>query len=168
MKLLIVRHAAAEERRAWAKVSDDDGLRPLTKDGRHKFARAAKGLRRLVHKLDLIVTSPLTRAIETAELLADEFGETQIVRRAELSASKRPQSIIKWLASHAPGATIALVGHDPSLPILASWLLTGLHEPVIDLGKGGACLIEFSDLPGPGGGRLKWLATPRQLLRIRR
>src|SRR3712207_1068374 len=70
LRVLVVRHAIAEEREAFAKRSRGapDGERPLTREGRRKFEAGAKGLHALVPKLDALATSPLTRAVETAEI----------------------------------------------------------------------------------------------------
>jgi phosphohistidine phosphatase len=70
MKLLIIRHAVAEERDAWANTGKSDDERPLTTEGRGKMARNARGLREGVPSVDLVATSPLVRARQTAEIVA--------------------------------------------------------------------------------------------------
>ena len=69
MKLLVIRHAIAEDREVWARTSLDDGERPLTARGVDRMEQAARGLRRMVEKLDAIATSPLVRAMQTARIV---------------------------------------------------------------------------------------------------
>ena len=68
MNILVIRHAIAADRERHAEQHDgeDDGLRPLTARGRKRMREGARGLRRLVPKIDLLATSPLTRAAQTA------------------------------------------------------------------------------------------------------
>ncbi|MGH7674557.1 MAG: SixA phosphatase family protein, partial [Gemmatimonadales bacterium] len=74
MQLLIVRHAIAQDRDEHATSGQDDSLRSLTREGRVKMRQAAKGLHRLVKTLDVLATSPLARAAQTAEILGAEYG----------------------------------------------------------------------------------------------
>ena len=73
MRLLIVRHAIAEDRVAFAATGKDDDERPLTEEGRSRMEQGARGLRQLVPALDLVATSPLVRAVQTAEILAGAY-----------------------------------------------------------------------------------------------
>src|SRR5436190_1246413 len=75
MQLLIVRHGIAEERETWAPRNDD--LRPLTEEGKKKMKEAAKGLHALVPKLEVLASSPLTRAVQTATILAKEYDKNE-------------------------------------------------------------------------------------------
>lgn len=74
MKLLVVRHAVAMEREEFARTGQSDDLRPLTADGARKMRRVARGLRAEIETLDLLVTSPLVRAVQTAGIVADAYG----------------------------------------------------------------------------------------------
>src|SRR4051812_3600232 len=74
MRLLLIRHGIAEDREAFAKKGEDDFLRPLTPAGKRKMKEGAKGLRKLFPKLDLIATSPLKRAVQTATIVYDAYG----------------------------------------------------------------------------------------------
>jgi phosphohistidine phosphatase SixA len=85
VNLLIIRHGPAGNREEWEAEGRDDRLRPLTPKGKKEVRKAAGGLRQLVPALDLLATSPWTRAAETAQLVATEYG-CEIV---ELEARKR-------------------------------------------------------------------------------
>src|SRR5262249_17271331 len=75
MNLLIIRHATAQDKGEWAKSGRSDDERPLTGEGRRKMAQTAKGLRNVVDQIDVLATSPLVRARQTAEIVAEEFDD---------------------------------------------------------------------------------------------
>lgn len=162
MKLLVVRHAQAEDRAEFARHCRDDAQRPLTARGQKRMAVASIGLRRLVKKLDELGSSPLTRALQTAEILGQTY-KSDVPVVAELSPSKPVSSVLRWLKRHDAESTIALVGHEPQLGLLISWLMSGLDEPMLELKKGAAALLEFPGDIGAGKARLLWMLTQRQL-----
>ena len=82
MKLLLIRHAIAEEREDFEKTGKDDRLRPLTDEGRKKMKQAARGLKEVVPHVDLLATSPLTRAAQTGAIL-----DTVVSRRSRSRSS---------------------------------------------------------------------------------
>lgn len=166
MKLLVIRHGLAEDRRAFAKenAGADDGLRPLTKKGAARMRRAAAGLATLVSKVDLLASSPLVRAVQTADLVAGVLKTPEPVQIAELTPNARPNALLKWLQRHTEDeSTIAVVGHEPHLSTFVSWLLTGLDDPFVRMKKGGVAIIDFEDGLAAGKGKLLGLLTPRQL-----
>ncbi|MGH7215065.1 MAG: SixA phosphatase family protein [Tepidisphaeraceae bacterium] len=167
MKLLIVRHAIAQNREIFAKTGDDDRRRPLTREGHRKFARGAKGIARLVPRLDGLATSPLARANETAEILAKAYGGgVKPVQLAALAPGRRPHDVLAWVKSHPVkdrGATVAVVGHEPDLSTFASWALTGLQESFVEMKKGSAILVEFEKDVAAGRAKLLWALAPRLL-----
>src|SRR5207253_1666114 len=85
MRLVVVRHAIAEDREGFARSHKDDAARPLTPDGRRKMARAALGLKELVPELELLAASPYKRALETAEIIAHAYGHPRVERVPELA-----------------------------------------------------------------------------------
>lgn len=165
MQLLMIRHAIAETPEEFAASGADDGLRPLTKDGRRKMAAGAKGLRRLVPALDVLAASPLVRAQQTAAIVAERYGDIPIVTTPALQPDGKPSAFLSWLRTQE-GDVVAAVGHEPHLGVLVTWLLTGLAESRVPLGKGGACLLEFASRPQKGDAKLRWALTPGQLRRI--
>jgi phosphohistidine phosphatase len=165
MQLLVVRHGIAEERDAWA--PRDDSLRPLTPDGKKKMKEAAKGLRALVPRINLVATSPLTRAAQTAQVLAKEYEKTEPVTVEALAPGQRPPAVADWLRKQTTKETVAVVGHEPGLGALISWLSAGIERSFIELGKGGACLLELGERIDAGEAILVWALRPSQLRALR-
>lgn len=168
MDLLVVRHAIAEERDAFARTGKDDAMRPLTPEGRRKFERVARGLRKVVDSIDLLATSPLIRATETGELLEAAFRLESSERVVELSPERDPASLLPWLRRHRREDVVAVVGHEPHLSRLIALLLVGQSLGFLELKKGGAALLELGAAPAPGHAKLQWLLTPGQLRRLGR
>lgn len=161
--LYLIRHAIADERGPkWP----DDTKRPLTRAGIAKMRRAAKGIVAAGMKVDLVLSSPLIRARQTAEIVAGAFKRPpKIVEAKELAPDQSAETVAKLLASHRQTRQLALVGHEPDLGQLAAWLI-GAPRP-IPFKKGGVARIEIHDAAVRGGGRLVWLATPSLLRKIR-
>jgi phosphohistidine phosphatase len=166
MKLLVIRHAIAEDPEAFAKTGEDDALRPLTKAGRKKMRRAAKGIHRLVPNLDVLASSPLVRAIQTAEIVASRYQGLQTIQIAQLTPRKPLQALQQWLATQPADATVGLVGHEPHLGTFVSWMLTGLQESFVIFKKGGACLLEITGEVRAGRAKLHWFLKPSQLRKL--
>lgn len=161
MQLLVVRHAIAEEREKWA--PRDDKLRPLTDDGKKKMKEAAKGLRALVPRVDVLATSPLTRASQTAQLLAKVYERGEPVTVDALAPGQRPPALATWLRTQALEKTVAIVGHEPGLGAIISWLAAGTERSFVELGKGGACLLDLGERIDAGVAMLLWQLRPSQL-----
>lgn len=164
MKVLLVRHAKAEPRPRLLRKNDE--RRRLTPGGRKDMAKAAKGLKRLVPAIDVLATSPLARARETAEVLARCYDCDDVAEVAVLSPGGEPRALLEWLRGQPKDALIALVGHEPDLGGFAGYLLTGRRETFLPFKKGGACLIDLADGPAAGGGRLEWLLPPGALRKL--
>jgi len=162
MKLLLIRHAIAEEREDFAKTGKDDRLRPLTEEGRKKMKQVARGLQEIVPEIDLLATSPLTRAAQTGAIVDSVYGGLKEVEIQELSPESTPNDFLRWLRKQKAGC-IAAVGHEPSISLILSWLLTGSERRIFSFRKGGACLLDFPDEVGAGTATLLWALTPAQL-----
>jgi phosphohistidine phosphatase len=157
--LYLVRHAIAAERGSdWP----DDTKRPLTSKGISRMRDVVAGLDDLEVRIELVLTSPLLRAKQTADLLANGLKPVPAVEILnELGPGGAPAKVAEALGSVSARRSVALVGHEPGLGELAAWLV-GAKTP-FEFKKGGICRI---DLPGPpmgGSGQLIWLATPRML-----
>lgn len=164
MQLLVVRHAIAEDREEFARTGQEDAFRPLTSRGRRRMRRAARGLHTLVPRLGVLASSPLTRAFQTAEILAEEYGGVEIETFTECSPGMHPSMLLDRLRSLGPvDDPVAVVGHEPDLGELASWLLSGRSRSFVTLKKGAACLLEFDGLPEPERGTLLWSLAPAHL-----
>ncbi len=127
--------------------------------------RVAPGLARLVPTIDVLATSPLARAAETADIVAREYDSETVTLEA-LASDQDPEEVVRWLRKQPPNQTIGVVGHEPQLSMLAGYLLTGIPASFIDLKKGGACRLDLPGAPKPGDGSLEWLLTPRELRRL--
>ncbi len=163
LELLVVRHAIAEDRETFARTDEPDELRPLTPRGRKRMQRATKGLRTLVPRIDVLATSPLVRAVQTAEIIAGEYGDLELEEVQALEPDASSKTLLGWLQSQAEGSTVAIVGHEPSLSFHVSWLTSRSDEPFVEFKKGGAGLLRFYDEVVSGGATLLWMLTPRQL-----
>lgn len=136
---------------------DDD--RPLTPDGERRVRQVGRGLKRLKLKLVRIATSPLPRALRTAEIVADCLGGADLIEVVEgLRPGRDAASIRDWLATREE-SRLMLVGHNPALSDLLGLLLTGREgESISELRKAG-----IAGLRGEPGGpyQLDWIARPR-------
>ncbi|MEO6527789.1 MAG: phosphohistidine phosphatase SixA [Gemmatimonadaceae bacterium] len=167
VELLVIRHGVAEDREAFAATGKDDSLRPLTKEGRWKMEKVAKGLRRVLPSITVIATSPFTRALQTARIVADAYGEVEIEQLDALTPDGTPRAFMAWLREREPDARVAIVGHEPHLGSLISWMLTGeAAEGRIAMRKGGACMLQIDDRPRAGKATLIWSMTPSILRRV--
>jgi phosphohistidine phosphatase len=165
LNLLVVRHAIAEDKERFALTGRSDDLRPLTAEGRAKMRRAAQGLCALAPRPAFIASSPLVRARETAEILSTALAVPRIETVEALRPDASYEDLAAWL-SEPPAAgqeTVALVGHEPHLGGLATWLMAGTGESRIEFKKGGAALLELDGPAAPGAATLRWLATPALL-----
>ncbi|HEV8445836.1 MAG TPA: histidine phosphatase family protein [Gemmatimonadaceae bacterium] len=166
MHLLIIRHAIAEDRDSFASSGKSDDVRPLTDEGRAKMKLGAEGIRALVPDISLLAASPLTRAQETADIVGKEYG----LEIGATTDALRPRAafpdFVTWLAEQGHQDVVAVVGHEPHLSALATWLICGDKQSRLELKKGGACLIAFAGAPKKGGGTLEWALHPSHLRAI--
>jgi phosphohistidine phosphatase len=165
MNLYIVRHAIAVER--GTSGYEDDSQRPLTDAGRKKMKKIAKGLSELGVELDAIVTSPYVRARDTAILLAKEF---EMKDKVALSDSLIPpgnfENLVNEIREKHDVTNLALVGHEPMLSSLISWLTTGNTAMKIVLKKGGVAYLSTDNLFEEGRATLQWLLTPALMVEL--
>ncbi|MDB4881500.1 MAG: putative phosphohistidine phosphatase, SixA [Gemmatimonadetes bacterium] len=167
MQLLVIRHGIAEDQEAFARTGKDDSLRPLTKSGKREMRFVATGLKRVAPKMAVLASSRLVRAQQTAAIIAAEYSIDDVTELDALAPDARPTALLKWLRAldeelYASGP-VAVVGHEPHLSGLVTWLLTGQTESRLVLKKGGACRVDFAARPAAGKGELRWLMTPAQL-----
>jgi phosphohistidine phosphatase len=162
MQLLVIRHAIAMEREDFAKSGRPDSDRPLTDTGRRRMRKNARGLQRIAPRPDLIATSPWLRAADTARVIAETLGVEHMETIDEMTPDHHPRDLAAWLNAHADIATVAVVGHEPHLGELVSWLL-GSRDSHVEFKKGGACLLRIDDEVGAGTAVLQWHLTPAQL-----
>lgn len=164
MNVLVIRHGPARDAKAWSASGRDDRLRPLSPDGKKDMRQAASGMATLQPRVDVVATSPFVRAAQTAAIIASEYG-CEVVTVDALAQAEDPLRTLDWIGTQRSDSTVALVGHEPHLSALVSYLLAGKKTPFVELKNGGACLLETPSLP-PGSFTLKWLLTRRELVRL--
>ena len=163
MNLYLMRHGIAAAR-------DDaaaDAERPLTRKGTKRTRRIAKGMRRLGLSFDVVLTSPLARARQTADIVAATLGAEALVEEMPaLSPENTVEQLLSGLNSYRERGDLLLVGHEPLLSSTVSHLLGGKATRAvlnIKFKKGGLCRIEVDALPLASPGTFHWLLTPQQL-----
>jgi len=160
IELYLVRHGLAAER---GPKYPDDRLRPLTPTGVKRFASSVPGLLELGVVIDLVLTSPLERARDTATLLAAGLKpKPAIVEVEALAPGGRHQAIVEAIKTHSKRhRRLALVGHEPDLGELAARLLGA--RGTVQFRKGAVSAIDVDGATPGGPGTLRWLLTPRAL-----
>jgi phosphohistidine phosphatase len=162
MQLLVIRHAIAEDQEAFATTGRDDAERPLTAQGTKKMRRVARGLRTVVPAIDVLITSPFTRASETAEIVRRAYAIERVETVGVLQPDVAVADVVAALAQYTTGV-VAIVGHEPQLGRLVTFLISGVDRPGVQLKKGSACMIAFEAEPVGGGGRIEWSIPPGRL-----
>jgi phosphohistidine phosphatase len=162
MEIYLLRHAVAVERGTRG-IADEH--RALTPEGAAKMRVAAQGMKNFGVEFDALLTSPLVRARQTADIVASVYNAKNTLK--ELPALKPGAPVEKlWpaLKPYAHCRRLMLVGHEPDLSELASALLTGRPTALhLMFKKGGLCLIEIDAIPPKAHGMLQWLVTSKQL-----
>lgn len=167
MRVILIRHGKAADAAKWAAKQRDEAQRPLTRKGLKEMRDAARGLTALVEKVDVLAGSPLVRAHQTAEILSDALGGVEVAICKELEPGRKPERLIKWLRGLGGKAVVMVVGHEPGLSRGAGLMLSGESKSLVEMKKGGACLIEFDGEPAAGRGVMRWLMTAAQLRRMK-
>jgi phosphohistidine phosphatase len=159
LELYLIRHGLAAER---GKDWPDDSKRPLTPDGIARLRKGVRGMNAMKIGFDQIVSSPLVRARQTADVIAEELKDhPPIVTSDALAPAGSSAAVIQEITRHVRRARVALVGHEPNLGELAAQLI-GARTPLA-FKKGGICRIDFDMLPPKGSGQLRWFLTPKML-----
>ncbi len=167
MNLYIIRHAIAVE--AGTPGYEEDHLRPLTDKGKKKMQKIAKGLKALDVELNLILTSPYQRAVETAQILRKTFKleKDDVVETEQLTPMGSGEALIQFIGENFAGVeNIALVGHEPSLGRLVSMLISGDPHLSFTLKKGGVCRLAVDTLQYGRCATLDWFLSPSQLVEL--
>jgi phosphohistidine phosphatase len=178
MKIYLIRHAIAVSHETVASaptpkvapskpVAADKLDRPLIPKGIKRLKQALLGLKECIPPPDLILTSPLIRALDTAKIIADSYGCSKKLMVTDLlSPGSPPKELRSLLAKHRQREHVVLVGHEPDLSEFAALLLDA-RGSFLELKKSGACCIEFNHTRSYEQGVLLWLMPPRVLRRIK-
>ena len=158
MRLVIIRHAVAVPR-GTPDMADDE--RPLTPRGRRRFRQAARGLAAVLKRPDALLSSPLPRARQTADIAARAWGKVKVSETPALAGGTF-EDLAVALAPFGPKELVAIVGHEPDLSEILARLLGTPMADRLTFRKGAAALVE---VPGPlqEGGNLVWYLPPRVL-----
>jgi phosphohistidine phosphatase len=165
MEIHLLRHGIAEERAAHGGPDDE---RALTAEGRRKVRSVAKAMRAMRLSFDVIFSSPLVRALQTAEIVAESLRLKRRLQLTEhLGSGATTEKQIAWLKSLRPApGSVLLVGHEPNFSELTSRLLTGHERLAINFKKAGFCKVT-AERPGAELATLEWLLTPKQMERMK-
>lgn len=162
LELYLIRHGIAAQR---GDDYPDDSKRPLTNNGIARLRQEAKGLDALGIAFDQIISSPLTRTKQTAEVFAESMkSKPPIATIDALAPAGTPSAVIQELAKYAKKTRIALVGHEPNMGELAAKLI-GARVP-FEFKKGAVCRIDFEQLPPKAVGQLRWHLPPKVLRKL--
>lgn len=164
MNLYLMRHGIAVAADESAGTRDNE--RPLTPKGVKRLRRAARGIRRLDIVFDGILTSPVLRARQTAEIVATVLGlESCLEEVSGLAPESDVEHLLFSLTRYHDRDHLLMVGHEPLLSKAISSLLCGSrgHGMKIDLRKGSLCRIEIDGLPPSSPAILHWHLAPKQL-----
>jgi len=166
MNLYILRHAIAVES-GW-KPGASDAERPLSPEGKKKMRKIALGMKTLELAFDLILSSRYVRAEETARIVVEELDAAcGVAFTPHLEVGGDPAALMEEVAARGKEAeSILLVGHEPQLGRLISYLLAGNSGLSITMKKGGLCKLDLARLRYARTASLEWLLTPSQLARL--
>jgi len=161
MNLYVVRHGIAVAQ-GTPGVAEDQ--RPLTEEGIKKMSEAARGLRALSVEPQLILSSPLPRALQTAKIVQKTIDSDIALKTLScLSPGGNRSELYEELRREGKREAIMIVGHQPALGEISGEIAWGSVEKYIEFKKGGTCCLEIEDLSDPPRGTLLWLATPGML-----
>jgi len=165
MDLYILRHAEAEDLGPNCKT---DAERRLTAKGEKQSADAAAALRAMEVRFDLILTSPLARARQTAEIVAKSLRLSKRLETTDdLAPDGDPKALVAAINRRADELTsVLLVGHEPWLSQFISQLIAGRPDLHIELKKAGLCKLSVEELRHDRCATLEWLLTAKQLRRV--
>lgn len=163
-QVLVVRHAEAEEPVDAMLAGRNDALRRLTSAGAHQMRKGAVGLATLVDEIHVILSSPLVRAVQTADILSTEFPKAERLQHARLAPGFDPGKLLSWITRQT--SVIALVGHEPDLSLWIGYLTTGTSRSLVHMKKGSVCRLDMPEHAQPGEARIAWYLTLKQLARL--
>jgi phosphohistidine phosphatase len=164
MKIHLLRHGIAAVLGKENNFRDEE--RALTVEGIEKMRQAAQGLKRLQVEFDLIVSSPLVRARQTAEIVAEALKFRQPLDEwDELAPGEAVDAVLRRLQDFSQCKSVLLVGHQPGIGCITSYLVFGDAKVSLPLKKGALFCVQAND-PPPWAGELLWTLPSRMLRQI--
>jgi phosphohistidine phosphatase len=168
MQLYFLRHGKAGDRDEWTGPDFD---RPLTAEGRDEMRAVARGLRALDVRPEVVLSSPLVRAWQTAELAAEAL-DVSVTDAPTLAPGCDLDLLAAALLRVRSAGSVMVVGHEPDFSTLIGLLIGGRKAPAeVELKKGACCRVDVTGSLDSGDalvghGTLAWLLTPKQLARL--
>lgn len=165
MQIYFMRHGKAGDKTQW---TGPDEQRPLTDEGCEEMRVVAHGLRRLDLKLDAVLSSPLVRARQTADSVAEALG-LPVTEAPELAPGCDLDRLAAALRSQRSTGAILVVGHEPDFSTLVGQLISKRGAMAeVELKKAACCRVDVSGTPSygdalAGHGTLVWLLPPKVL-----
>jgi phosphohistidine phosphatase len=165
MNIYLLRHGIAAPLAQENQFRDEQ--RALTSEGILKMRKAAQGLKRLGLTFDLIATSPLVRARQSAEMVAEalKFAEALSLWE-ELEPDGSPEDVAQKLEEFRKKESVLLVGHQPSIGCLASYLIFRNPKISLPFKKGAIFCVEATEVPPQQPAELQWVLTSKMLRQI--
>ncbi|HSU56397.1 MAG TPA: phosphohistidine phosphatase SixA [Candidatus Dormibacteraeota bacterium] len=163
MNIFVLRHGTAAERNPHRYPNDAD--RPLVEEGERKTRKAAKAMKALDVSFGKILSSPYKRARQTAEIVAEGRGCSEGMELCDaLSPEGDSRGVVAAIKRiHPVPKEILLVGHEPNLSELISFLISGNAGASVLMKKGGLCKLNCHSLHAGPCATLEWLLTSKQL-----
>lgn len=141
MRLIFVRHGMAQGH--FNLDQDKDYLRELTEEGISDLYKTFKTFKKSQKRIDVIFTSPLSRAVQSAEILWESYKDANLEMMADLDILDDPAHLVEYISFLPNDGTYAFVGHDPHLTrAIASILSLHPEHDFLNLKKGGICVLE--------------------------
>ena len=164
MNVFFLRHGEAGKRVA---IPSKDVERSLTETGKEEIEKIARSFESMDLEFDKIATSPLARALETAEIVARIQKKSG---KVELWDELRPEGnrldFFRRLSKIRQDAEVLLVGHEPYLSNVIGEIISGNLASRIVIKKGGFARVQITSFSPKPSGELRWLLTPRQLKKM--
>jgi phosphohistidine phosphatase len=161
MNLYLLRHADAHSLGERGVTTDEE--RPLSERGVLQAEQLAIGIKRMGMALDKVLTSPLRRSLQTAEVMCRKLARPglEITVCNQLAPGQSTKKLAKLLM-RVDADNLILVGHEPDLSRHTAWLI-GSREARLEFSKGALAHVSCDAIPHKGAGTLLWLVTPQWL-----
>lgn len=163
MELYLLRHGVAEKDRPGL----SDAERALTQEGRRKLRQVMKAASQAQVQPSLILTSPLKRAVQTAEVAREVLGyKNEILRSKALLPGASVEQVWEEIRVHGEEPSLLLVGHNPLFAELSGYLL-GSADMEVDFKKGALLRVDFEEFRVRPKGTLRWYLTSKMAAKRR-
>lgn len=161
MDLYILRHGKAEP---YGQAYHSDHLRPLTPKGRKRTKLSVKGMKAVDVNVDLIVSSPILRARQTAEIVHEGLGLKKPIEFSNSLASGSVTGVMSAIQAYYSYDGVMIVGHEPTLSELISTMSSGMYHVAFNLKPGGLCKLRVDTARIAQSATIEWFVSPKLLV----